>query len=168
MCQVVTVCTANLCRSPLAAAALVSAFGRSEVQVAVSSAGVDAVDGARAPTAWLELVAEFGFDLAPHRSAPVSAVAPGATLIVAMTADHARAIASMRPELLGWICLLGQLAADPPRVLADVASQRAFDLLRLDGRFDIPDPVRQPARTQRSIAQRIIDLSGQVARGWPR
>lgn len=166
--RIVTVCTANLCRSPLVAAALAAAFARRGVQVEVSSAGVRALDGLRPPPDWVEVVAECGFDLDGHRSAGLAGRTEGVGLLVAMTADHARAMASNSLDLLGRIGLLEPLALDPLSVLDTVGAQRAFDLLRLDDRFDIPDPVRAPIRAQREIARRLIDLSEQVAERWPR
>lgn len=166
--RITTVCTANLCRSPLVAAALAAAFARRNVRIEVVSAGVRALDGLRPPPDWLEVAAECGFDLNGHRSAGLASRTDGVGLLVAMTADHARAMASSGLDLLGRIGLLEPLALDPPSVLGGLGSQRAFDLLRLDDRFDIPDPVRAPVRAQREIARRLIDLSEQVAERWPR
>ena len=147
---------------------MTSAFGKRGVALEVSSAGVQVHDGVRPPPDWLGVAAEFGFDLTEHRSTALTRMADDVDLVVAMTADHARSIASGHPALLGRIALFESLACDPSRTLAAVGSQRAFDLLRLDERSDVPDPVRTPLRVQREIARRLVDLSERLSERWPR
>ena len=166
--RIITVCTANLCRSPLAAAALTDAFRREALDIEVSSAGVQALEGRRPPETWLEICADLGFDLTDHRSTHLSGLSTVASLAVGMTAEHARSIAAVDQSLIGRISLIEPLATDPGPELERVRARRAFDLLRLDDRLDVADPVRAPMRVQREIARRIVDLAGQVAARWPR
>jgi protein-tyrosine phosphatase len=97
------VCTGNTCRSPLAAAALVSELEEDRARVNVSSAGTAAVEGQNATPEAIAVAAADGIDLSGHRS---RRVAPGlvraADLVLVMERGQA-----------GMVQALG---ADPGRV----------------------------------------------------
>ncbi|WP_285137041.1 low molecular weight phosphatase family protein [Microbacterium sp. lyk4-40-TSB-66] len=102
MLNVLTVCTGNICRSPLAALTLEARTGDLEVRFA--SAGTRARDGG--------LMTEEAIDLAVERGVPsVAAHAHRARLlmpdhlqhvdlVVAMTREHRRAVVEMDPSRL--------------------------------------------------------------------
>ena len=94
--RVLIVCTGNTCRSPLAAVALLDELGPDRERVEVSSAGTAAWEGQPASATTIELAAQEGFDLQPHRSRRVTpALARAADLIVVMEREHARAVQAL-------------------------------------------------------------------------
>lgn len=175
--RLVTVCTANLCRSPLAEHALrEAAAGR--VAAEVLSTGVDVRAGRESPKDWCEVVGAYGFDLRNHRARVVDL--SDADLIIAMTAGHLRQLAVREPSLLGRLVTLGGAVArletedgltpSPATSLAGRCGgeQRAMDLLRADDRLDVADPYRRPPAEQRRVALEIIDLARRFIAGISR
>ena len=171
---VVTVCTANLCRSPFAARVLQRAFDFGGVDVTVVSTGVDVREGSMPPRGWIDVAAEFGIDLRSHRSVDPHGVLAAADLVLTMTADHSRAVAMGWPELIGRVTTLGEaarrvgsapLATDP--VAALVGARRGRDVLLASNQDDIADPVRRFRRFKRSVATQIVVLSEHLAASWP-
>ncbi|MDO4918225.1 low molecular weight protein-tyrosine-phosphatase [Kocuria sp.] len=101
MFNIVTVCTGNICRSPMAEALL-----RHEVEqagladhVAVSSAGVsDEEHGHGVDPRARDVLAENGLELPEHRAHGITdRELADADLLVAMTADHARRLRERLP-----------------------------------------------------------------------
>ncbi len=102
--SVLTVCTGNICRSPLAAEAL----RRLLDGVDVSSAGLHAVVGA--PVDQDSLVAARIFNIEPsgHIARQFrSEIGQSCDLILVMEARHRREIAERWPQFLGKTFLLG-------------------------------------------------------------
>ena len=174
MIRLVTVCTANLCRSPLAEHALRRAAA-DRTPIEVRSTGVELRPGRVPPSDWCDVVEGFGFDLRSHRSS--EADLDGADLVIGMTAEHLRRLAIDRPTLLGRLVTLrgavarlespgsaSGVAADSVAALF-VGEQRSIDLLRADDRFDIADPYRRSRREQERVAAEIIDLADRLVRG---
>jgi protein-tyrosine-phosphatase len=119
--HILFVCSGNTCRSPLAAAlfrALLAEFGRSEI--AVSSAGTGAYDGAPASEGAFLVALESSLDLSDHRARLLDReVVASANLILAMSRGHVT-----RVERLGGggkVYLLGDYAgrADPDAEVRD-------------------------------------------------
>lgn len=106
---VLFVCTGNTCRSPLAEAlakkALADKLGCAVEGLPgrgfwVLSAGVAAYGGSAASEESLTVAAEFGADLAQHRSRPVNPqLLLAADDVIAMTRSHLHAIASRYPGM---------------------------------------------------------------------
>jgi protein-tyrosine phosphatase len=97
MLRVLTVCTANVCRSPMAAALLDRQCTQRGIDVLVTSAGTHAT-GASVEAAMLEAMAQRGIDLSTHQPRLLVAemvATEGADLVVAMTREHLRAVAIM-------------------------------------------------------------------------
>jgi protein-tyrosine-phosphatase len=84
------VCTGNTCRSPMAEAiARAMATERGLTDVAVSSAGTSAWDGAPASDPAVLVAMEHGMDLTGHRSRVLSReIVEGADLILTMGPHH--------------------------------------------------------------------------------
>ncbi|MBI3763715.1 MAG: low molecular weight protein arginine phosphatase [Chloroflexi bacterium] len=112
---VLFVCTANVCRSPMAAALFSAQLARRAAGVAaeewtISSAGTWAVDGFPATAHALEAVAAKGIDLAPHRSRLLNeASLDAADLVLVMTRSHREAILAECPSAAGKVYLLSQM-----------------------------------------------------------
>lgn len=138
---VLFVCTANRCRSPLAAAFATDLLARRlgvdppdllEAGYRVESAGTGCLRG-QAATAESQIVAHaLGFDLAGHRSRPLTpTMLEEADEIFVMTADQRRSILEFAPDAAARI-----------------------KLLDLGGR-DIPDPFGAGEEVYRRTADRI-------------
>ncbi len=92
-----TVCTANVCRSPMAAEFLQHHCNSLGIDADVRSAGTHAGIAASDPDA-VAAMAQRGFDLSAHVPRPLTPAllaADGADLIVTMTRAHLRAAAVM-------------------------------------------------------------------------
>lgn len=179
---VVTVCTANLCRSPLAEHALRRAFTARNIDVTLASAGLSARAGSVVPSGWADVSLGFGVDLAVHRPQHVRDLVRVADLFLVMTAEHARDLAMLDAGTLGRIALLAQAAerldgtapattadltvGDENRALIVGARQRAADILHLSRNWDIADPVRMPPHEQGRVAAEIVALCDRIAGSW--
>lgn len=128
------VCTANICRSPMAEALWRVAAARLGRTLPVFSAGLDALPGQPADLACVELLAERGIDLAGHRARRfTTADARRHELVLVMEPEHQRRIMAAAPMLAGRVHLLGRWGAGP---IADPygASRSEYEdcLARLD------------------------------------
>lgn len=139
-------CTANMCRSPMAeglARAHLAAAGHADW--GVSSAGTWALDGRAASEFSLQLLAERGVDLSGHRSrALTDELMAGADLVLVMTRDHKEAVQTEFPTHADKVYLLSEMAGPA---------------------YDIADPVGGPIEDYRRTFDEIDDL---LERGLPR
>jgi protein-tyrosine-phosphatase len=110
--HVLVVCTANICRSPVAEALLrrrLAAAGRGEWQV--SSAGTWAEPGRPASRFSAQLMAEQGDTLEQHRSQPVTgALLDEVDLVLCMESGHAEALRAEFPQQAPKIYLLSEMS----------------------------------------------------------
>jgi protein-tyrosine phosphatase len=151
-CALVFVCTGNTCRSPLAEALckkmLAERLGCTPAELPqrgflVLSAGVAAMMGARAAEEAVAVAAEFGADLAEHRSRPLTAdLARQADCLLVMTHGHAEAVREQFGRVAPRLCLLDPSGEDIPDpigsdlpVYRDCARQIACHLDRLVDEF---------------------------------
>ncbi len=165
--RVLVVCTANVCRSPLAAALLSSAFAARDVAAHVTSAGVAAAALPVDPRS-VRFAERHNYDISAHRSRQVTPeiiARDGRDLIVGMTREHVRELillersaarrtytipeltrraAELPPtgdeELLEWIDRIG-------------ANRRATDLLGDGGEDEIIDPYGRSDALFASVAE---------------
>jgi len=184
------VCTANLCRSPMAAAlfrrrlvapdATTGPDGTLET-VAIGSAGL-LPSGVAPPGEVVTVMAELGIDLGAHRSRQISPeLVAVADVVVCMARRHAREVVLVEPEAWSRTFTLKELVrrgegAGPRqegegpgdwlrrvhagRVRAELVGQSAAD--------DVEDPLGGPLDAYRVTAAELADLVDHVAgRMWP-
>ena len=111
--QLLIVCTANICRSPMAAALIQDRLDKAGLadQVSVRSAGVFAQPGYAAAPAMVSRLAARNLDISQHSSAPLtSSDIASADLIVVMEEAHRQAIFYRAPHLLYKVFRLSELA----------------------------------------------------------
>jgi protein-tyrosine-phosphatase len=98
--HILFVCTGNTCRSPLAEAMLRSLVERRGLtDVAVSSAGTGAWDGAPASEGSYLVALENGIDLSGHRARLLTPeLAASADLILTMSRSHRQRVLGLVPE----------------------------------------------------------------------
>ncbi len=160
---VLFVCTANQCRSPVAASMFARALAERGRLARVGSAGL-AYPGRPVPRTGLAVAREFGLDLSGHRSTRLRAgMLDEADLVVAMAREHAREVLLRVPErwprtftllqLTRWLetheapadgslgAWLDEAAAGRPR--STVLGRSAED--------DVVDPVTRPAAVWREV-----------------
>jgi protein-tyrosine-phosphatase len=108
------VCTANICRSPMAEALWRHAASRVDHGFPVASAGIEAQPGRSADPICVDLLAERGIDLTEHRAARLSPEsAMRHELVLVMEPEHQRRILAAVPALAGRVHLLGRWGAGP-------------------------------------------------------
>jgi len=110
--QVLLVCTANICRSPMAEALWREASTGRRRPMTAGSAGVDAEPGRAADGTAAELMAVRGLDLSHHRAERFRAdLALDSELVLVMEQAHLRRILALAPPLAGRVHLLGRWTA---------------------------------------------------------
>ncbi len=107
--KLLVVCTANVCRSPMAEAAMRHMLAARGLRAEVSSAGTEALPDEPAHPLSIAAVAKAGFgDLSGHRSRLLSPmIAQQADFVLCMRHSQRNAIVSRMPQLAGRTRLLG-------------------------------------------------------------
>lgn len=110
--HILFICTANICRSPVAEGILRQRFQEDRlVDWKVSSAGTWAQLRRGAASTSIALMAERGIDISGHRAREVSTEAlEEADLILCMEAGHAEALRVEFPEAAERIYLLSEMS----------------------------------------------------------
>jgi len=144
--QILLVCTANVCRSPMAMGLLRERLrlGGLADQVAVSSAGVYGMDDSPASQPGVEVLAERGIDISEHRAHTVTErEISAADLVLVMEEAHRRTLFYNYPHQLGKIFLLSEMAG-------------AYG--------DIKDPYRKP---KEDYVRTVDELTALIDQGYP-
>lgn len=111
------VCTGNTCRSPMAEVLARRILGEG---FRVESAGVSAMEGAKASAHARSVVGERGGSLEDHRSRRVEEqLLREHDLVVAMTTEHRERVRRLAPALGPRIVTLGELAGRPEADVRD-------------------------------------------------
>lgn len=190
--EIMTVCTGNICRSPLAE--LLLATRLKDAGVTVSSAGVRGLSAAAMTPEAIDLAIEYGVtedDADAHRSRYLTEqMLTSPDLILAMTRDHRRALAELAParlrstftvrefarlaaslsddELSDAVASAGPEASDGARVRAAavaVAGRRGLVPPPGDPTDDdVIDPYRRDWSVYRQSADQLVPALAQVER----
>jgi protein-tyrosine phosphatase len=183
MVSVLIVCTGNVCRSPIAEAALRAAltdrFGNRAP--AVSSAGTAGWEGSGAVGGSVEAAAERGYDIGDHVARMLTPAMVGdADLVLCMAAEHRDAIRSVASDGAGaraftlkeLVRLLEELppaAGTDPETLADRVAEAAA--ARRSGAAanpldeDIVDPLGLSIEVIRAVAWEIDEWIERLVAG---
>jgi protein-tyrosine phosphatase len=176
--EILFVCHANLCRSPLgerlARRALDDAFGAAAADIIVSSAGTNAYDGSPMHPGSAQVLSEYGIDptgFASRRLSP--SVLSGAGLVLTAAREQRAACVTMAPAVnrrtftLRQFTRYAQAAPADPGLINGTASDRLRALVgKVDSirhlvqpvsaaEDDLPDPVRQPIEAFRVCADEL-------------
>lgn len=188
--QVLVVCRANRCRSPLAAALLRRAADRHGLDLDVRSAGVlgeGLGEGAPVTDDVAEVAAGAGLDLSQHTSRGLDALElSAADLVLCLSRRQLQAVALAGPGTLPRAFTLPELleraaAAGGPRGGEPVArwlgrvggGRGPSDVLRLGAAADVADPTGHGpaahrellARLERDVDRLVALLGASAARG---
>ena len=166
------VCTANVIRSPLAAALLTQRIGAAEPRIAIMSAGL-VVDPAQVAPPDARAVAEhMRVDLSGHRARALTEdLIKQAQLVLTMTHDHRGAVmrrdvtAYARVFTIAEFVRLSARGAGPTRPSAAATAAHALRSRTAPVAFseDVPDPIGQPLAEMRRIGRRLETLVDGVA-----
>jgi protein-tyrosine-phosphatase len=171
--RLLVICSANRCRSPMAAALLQRRLTTAGVDAEVLSAGFGP-GGLPALDEVVEVMLELGVDLRLHRSRPVTqADLIASNLIIVMTRQQAMEVVLLDPQ--SWprtfpmVDLVRRGARIGPRGANETlrewaarahAGRRRSDLLALRPGDDIFDPAGSPAavvRRTRDVLSNLVD-----------
>ncbi len=181
--DVLLLCTANQCRSPMAEALLRHRLDEQGVDATVSSAGLYP-SGSPATAEAMQVMADRGLDLEEHRSRQVEAgLLAKADLVIAMTREHVREVAVIEAGSLHRTFTLKELVRSgldtgPRRQGESVvawlgragAGRRREALLGVghDPTYDIDDPVGRPLAVYQVTAAELEDLIDRLVQlVWP-
>jgi protein arginine phosphatase len=109
--KVLFVCTANICRSPMAQAIFDALAEDAGLSFRAESAGTAALDGRTIAPNAIAALEEVGIYPVPHRARRASAAMVGkAELVLAMTPGHAATLSRLHPESAARIYTLPEYA----------------------------------------------------------
>lgn len=178
--HILVVCTANQCRSPMAAALFERELARLAVDASVESAGTNAIAGVAPTKEAIAAMADIGLEISEHRSAPVDPRSVrAADVVVTMTREHLRDVAVRAPDAFGRLFTLKELARRAsdaaPRSAETIdewlvrlgSSRSTTDLLGGDHDDDVDDPIGQPADVYAAVAGELeTAVTRIVTAGW--
>ena len=176
--QVLVVCAANVCRSPMGEALLRDRVTRAALPIDVSSAGVDA-DRHQLPVDPLAVraLAEHRLDVSGHQPRAVSRpLVDGADLVITMTRDDLRRVAVMVPRAFShtftWKELVRRSVGLMPGLswvewLLAVGERRsARDLMGDDPDDDVADPYGGSFDDRVRCADELARLADRLVGVW--
>lgn len=174
MASILVVCTANVCRSPLAAALLEKHFADAGVAAQVTSAGF-LTEGQSAHPDTVRAGLERGVDLAAHQSRRVDQgilAWEGRDAVITMTRKHLRELVVTEPSIWNHTVTLRELDrlihAHGGRLAEMLAGRRPRDMVVDDQADDIADPIGSPIEQHRALAAELDRLTEEVVRWWIR
>jgi len=178
---ILVVCTANRCRSPLAAAALQRRVAPRDPSVAVESSGLGP-GGFPATPPTIDAARVLGLDLSDHRSRTVDRAQIGrAELVLAMERAQVREVVVVDQRAWPRTFTLKELvrrgegidARAPDEPIAAWlhragAGRRPVDVLGTSRDDDVADPTLDPLADYEGVARELDDLLARVVDlAWP-
>ena len=175
--RVLTVCTANVGRSPVSERLLAKHLDAAGVDAVVRSVGTHGGQlGVHADT--LAAAAEAGADISDHVSRPLTAAAvrdEGADLVIGMTREHLREIVALEPaawprtftlkELGRAVVRVGPAGGDVAGWVARASEGRkAADLMTPSPDDDLSDPYGRARRYHDAMVRDVDELTRAIAR----
>ncbi|WP_084627141.1 hypothetical protein [Pseudoclavibacter soli] len=107
--RVLTVCTGNICRSPLAELLIASLVDPKQIEV--SSAGTGAPAGSPVDETVAELASLRGLDPSRHRARRITEeIIAGSDLVLALTERHRERVVALHPAAIGQAFTLREYA----------------------------------------------------------
>ena len=169
--RILFICTANVCRSPMAAAFFTLHAELNNVPMQVASASIDRERRELHPLV-TKILSERNLVLRRTRSQPLShELVDGADLILTMTAAHAVSVVGRFGAAKAKVFVLGHFAeiVTPPangqgtKDWLDETRSLRRDYSGSKSTWDIPDPIGADEATFRAVARRIDELNGWIA-----
>jgi protein-tyrosine-phosphatase len=179
--RVLFVCTANIVRSPIAAALLEMRLKETSPEVVVESAGLRETDAILDDGA-LRVLDRQGVDLRGHHSRAIdSAMVGEATLVLGLEREHVRETVLLDPSIWPRIFTLKEIVrrgeeegpCQPGESVSEWiarthAGRSQRDLLGADRADDVADPYGGPPGGYEDAAEEIDDLVTRLASlVWP-
>lgn len=108
--KILFVCTANICRSPMAEVILKEKLRNSgNTDISISSAGLMDMKGGRARDEAIEIIRNIGVDISHHRSRHLTDnMIKEADMVIVMEASHRDKILGKYPEISNKVFLLSR------------------------------------------------------------
>jgi protein-tyrosine phosphatase len=172
----VVLCTANRCRSPLAAALLHKVLAERGVSAEVDALGL-LERGHPAPAETVAVAATRGLDLSDHRSRRLdAAVVSHADLVLAMERRHVREVVAADPVTWPRTFTLKEIVRRGQRsggrksgealttwIARAHEGRRSRELLGASELDDVADPVGRPLGEHEDLALELEDLTRDLA-----
>ncbi len=110
--DILVVCSANMCRSPMAEALLRATLHANDVRgIRVHSAGTIAIAGTGASADSIKTCANYGLDISFHRSTPLTAeLVRRADIVLVMENKHRNKALELRPDAAHKVFLISDFA----------------------------------------------------------
>jgi len=169
--RILVVCTANVCRSPMAAALLEMYGRRAGVDALVTSAGTHS-HGLPVDADAVRVMAERDLDISSHvpRQVDSSIIdSDGEDLIVTMTRDHLRVVATVAPGALRRAFTVRELvrrlamSVGVPDLGTLNEGRAARDLLGEDFADDVADPYGKGLQLHRECVAELDSAMRAIA-----
>ncbi len=171
---ILVVCTANVCRSPMAEHFIRVAAEAAGTSVDVSSSGFLSAGEPATPLV-VDVMQEWDGDLTAHRSRQTSQdMIERSDLVVTMERRHARDLVLLAPgsswkihTLVALVTALEESRAAPDAAerVRGIAAARPGGAHLGSGADEIDDPFGRSRRVNRATAERLADLSPRLIAG---
>jgi protein-tyrosine phosphatase len=179
--RILMVCTANVCRSPMAAALLQDHLQANGIEAVVTSAGTH-TGGVLIDQEAVIAMEERGLDITAHSPRPLDRATvdeDGADLVVAMTRSQLRAVAVIGPGVFQRSFTAKELARRTHRAMFEPGldaptfaawrdavgeGRLARDLIGDDPSDEVADPYGESLAAHRSTADQLDALMAAITR----
>ncbi len=152
--SILSVCTGNVCRSPVAEAAIRQALSET-FPVLVHSAGTGALVGSGTPDLTVKLAAQHGLDVEDHRGRQINGgLIQTSDLILGMAREHRRHVVELFPGAMRRAFTLRELGR-----IAEAVESRLPDAVRAAGASSAEDGMRAAIALAASLRGTVVPPS---------